>query len=119
MIFLNNHPTLKPAELNPVRRLVCGAAPLATTDIEKYKTKFPSSQEDGTQVIQGYGLTEASPLTHVQKSDGSDGMKGVGAPVPSTMCRIVGIDDCLDKSVGESGELWVKGLQVMWKKKMK
>lgn len=114
MIFLNNHPSLKAEDLHSVRRLVCGAAPLAATDTQKFLSKFSkSSGPDSLKVIQGFGLTEASPLTHVQKSNGADGMEGVGFALPSTMCRIVGLDDNLDKDVGESGELWIKGPQVL------
>ena len=63
-------------------------------------------------IFQGYGLTECSPLTHVSPPDGSGPIGSIGVPVASTEAKVVGPDG---KPVphGETGELVIKGPQVM------
>jgi len=67
----------------------------------------------GVPVIQGYGLTEASPITHVnvpgEPRDGS-----IGVPLPDTLIRIVDLHDPnQDAAPGEPGEMLISGPQVM------
>ncbi|SFC14138.1 AMP-binding protein [Pseudoalteromonas denitrificans] len=65
-----------------------------------------------SKLMEGYGLTECAPLVTISPYD-LDGYNGsIGLPAPSTLLRIVG-EDGQDMPVGESGELWVKGPQVM------
>lgn len=103
---------MTPEELSPVRRVVCGAAPLAPTDIARFNRKFPPPGDGTCRILQGFGLTEASPLTHVQTCRMDTSQGGVGSPIASTECRVVGLEDGKDRGVGESGELWVRGPQV-------
>ncbi len=66
----------------------------------------------GCNIIEGYGMTECSPLIaacpiNVVKHNGT-----IGVPVPNTDIKIIK-DDGSDAKIGEAGELWVKGDQVM------
>ena len=66
----------------------------------------------GCNIIEGYGMTECSPLIaacpiNVVKHNGT-----IGVPVPNTDIKIIK-DDGSDAKIGEPGELWVKGDQVM------
>ena len=63
-------------------------------------------------VLEGYGLTEASPVVCCNPVDGKDRVGTIGLPFPSTQVRLVG-EDGNDVAPGESGELVVKGPQVM------
>ncbi|MEV7547352.1 AMP-binding protein [Streptomyces sp. NPDC089915] len=67
----------------------------------------------GVPVVQGYGMTELSPLTHCQRPDGTTGSGSVGAPVPGTECRVVHPDTGVPLAPGESGEVQVRGPQLM------
>ena len=66
----------------------------------------------GCVLTEGYGLTEASPVVAVNRLDSSEFSGGIGLPVPSTEVRIVG-EQGHDLALGEAGELWVRGPQVM------
>ena len=66
----------------------------------------------GCNIIEGYGMTECSPLiaacpVNVVKHNGS-----IGVPVPNTDIKIIK-EDGSEAAIGEAGELWVKGEQVM------
>jgi len=67
----------------------------------------------GDPVVEGYGMTEASPVTHCGPLDGNVRPGFIGLPLPSTDCRIVDPDDAsVELPVGEAGELAVRGPQV-------
>ncbi len=63
-------------------------------------------------MVQGYGMTELSPVTHATPT-GKYKAGSIGVLVPSTECRIVEPESGGDLGVGEDGELWVRGPQVM------
>jgi len=65
-----------------------------------------------SKLMEGYGLTECAPLVTISPYDLKSYNGSIGLPAPSTLLRIVG-DDGQDMPIGESGELWVKGPQVM------
>lgn len=66
----------------------------------------------GNHIIEGYGMTECSPLIAATRNDSVEYSGSIGVPVPNTDIRIV--DDAgNDMPIGERGELWVKGPQVM------
>lgn len=66
----------------------------------------------GQPILEGFGLTEASPVTHVNPMGGADRVGSVGIPVPSTLAKVVD-ESGREVAVGESGELIVKGPQIM------
>ncbi|MBC7384797.1 MAG: AMP-binding protein [Cryobacterium sp.] len=76
------------------------------------------TKRTGTPVIEGYGLTEASPVISCNPLDGHDRLGTIGIPVPSTDVKIVD-EKGIRVPFGERGELCAKGPQVMsgyWKK---
>lgn len=90
-----------------VRWMKCGAAPLA----QELGRRFISLT--GIPVIQGYGMTEASPVTHVGLAQGpAECVASIGLPAAQTECRIIA-DDSAECSEGETGELVMRGPQFM------
>ncbi|CAI2466343.1 Long-chain-fatty-acid--CoA ligase [Serratia ficaria] len=69
-------------------------------------------QVTGKHLLEGYGLTECAPLVSANPYDLKHYSGSIGLPVPSTDIRLVD-DNGQDVPVGEPGELWVKGPQVM------
>jgi acyl-CoA synthetase (AMP-forming)/AMP-acid ligase II len=67
----------------------------------------------GCKVVQGYGLTETSPVTHVIRPDGENKAGTIGPPLANTECRLVDPETGEDVAEGERGELWIRGPQVM------
>jgi long-chain acyl-CoA synthetase len=97
-------------KLKSVRFIFSGAAPMPLEPARKLQEKLP-----GLSIMQGYGLTEASPLTHSQPRDPALGHLGsIGLPVHNTEHKIVDIETGTQElPQGEQGELIVRGPQVM------
>lgn len=66
----------------------------------------------GSALVEGYGLTETSPVVTCNKIDGTERVGTIGIPLPSTEVKLMN-EDGVEVPVGESGEIWVKGPQVM------
>jgi len=64
-------------------------------------------------VVQGYGMTELSPVSHVGAVGGGSDPGSSGHPVPNTQCRVVDTETGADLPAGKEGEMWIKGPQVM------
>jgi acyl-CoA synthetase (AMP-forming)/AMP-acid ligase II len=112
-LALAQHPAIDEHDLSSVRAVLSGAAPLDADLLAAV------GQRLGARARQGYGMTEASPVTHVAPFDRDDLSPGsVGLPVPGTEARVVSIETGADVPVpdagmGDRGELWVRGPQVM------
>ena len=101
-------------KMKSVKYVFCGAAPLPMDPARKLQDKT------GIGVVQGYGLTEASPLTHTQPKDPElVRIDSVGFPVHNTEQKIVDIETGeRELPPGEDGEIIIRGPQVMagyWK----
>ena len=108
ILALAMHPTLDPARLGKLRRVQSGAAPLATQTAARFSERF------GCRVLQGYGLTETSPVTHlVPRTATGIPIASIGPPIPDTECRIVDVGTGEDVGPTKQGEIWVRGPQVM------
>lgn len=108
VLALAKHPSVADYDLSSLRIIMSGAAPLGP-DLEQ-----ACAERLGCLVMQGYGLTEASPVTHATVDDPDRVRRGtIGQLVPNTECRVVGVDSGDDLPLGEDGELWVRGPQVM------
>lgn len=96
------------AELNlkTLKVTVAGGMALKASVADEWKRRT------GTSVIEGYGLTEASPVVSCNPLDGNDRLGTIGMPLPSTDVKIVG-EDGKTLPLGEPGELCVFGPQVM------
>jgi len=92
--------------LESVRYIMSGAAPLPLDVARRVAERFDVT------VVQGYGMTEASPVTHISLL-GRDKEGTVGPPVADTRQKVVDLDTGAPLGVGEVGELLVSGPQVM------
>ncbi|BEP13190.1 long-chain fatty acid--CoA ligase [Acidothermaceae bacterium B102] len=71
-------------------------------------------QITGGRLVEGYGMTEASPVTHANPLTGQRRSGMIGIPIPGTLARVVDQDDpSIAMAVGEPGELVISGPQVM------
>ncbi|MBI4305193.1 MAG: long-chain fatty acid--CoA ligase [Chloroflexi bacterium] len=104
---LNNYPEVGKFDLSSIRWCVSGAAPLAA------QVKQTFEKLTGGRLVEGYGLTEASPVTHSNPLDGVQKTGSIGLPLPDTEYRIVDLKTGEPVATGEAGELIVRGPQVM------
>jgi long-chain acyl-CoA synthetase len=106
---LNESPLVKKFDLRSVKACISGAAPLPTAVAERF-----AEITGGAVLVEGYGLTEASPVTHANPLKGVRKAGSIGLPVPDTDCKITDLDDPdRELGLGERGELCVRGPQVM------
>ncbi len=94
------------ATMESVRFIMSGAAPLPLDVARRVAERFDVT------VVQGYGMTEASPVTHISLL-GRDKEGTVGPPVADTRQKVVDLDTGATLPIGEVGELLVSGPQVM------
>jgi long-chain acyl-CoA synthetase len=105
-ILLNKD--IKNVDMKSVKYCISGSAPLPVEIIEKWDAIT------GGHLVEGYGLTEASPVTHVNPLYGKIKPGSIGIPVPSTYAKIVDPEEgSKEMPIGTEGELVVKGPQVM------
>jgi long-chain acyl-CoA synthetase len=110
---INLHPRVSRFDLSHVKLCISGAAPLPREVQERFE------ELTGGKLVEGYGLTEASPVTHCNPLVGSGKPGSIGLPLPGVDARLVD-DDGREMPVGEIGELLVRGPQVMkgyWNRK--
>ncbi len=106
VLALAKHPMVDAHDLSSVRVILSAAAPMGNELSEACAARL------GCEVMQGYGMTEASPLTHLTPP-GMSRPGSVGQTAPLTHSRVVDADTGADMPAGEPGEVWVKGPQVM------
>ena len=108
---INNHQHLDRYDLGSVRLCISGAGPLPLPVQERFESL------SGARLVEGYGLTEASPVTHVNPiipRSNERRPRSIGLPLPDTEARIVDVEGGEQEVAdGEVGELVVKGPQVM------
>jgi long-chain acyl-CoA synthetase len=106
-IGLLNHPDFQKTDFSSIKGCVSGAAPLALETIREWEEKV------GATIIEMYGLTETSPLSHANPWGGKTKVGSVGVPLTDTDCRIVDLETGTnDLPLGESGEILLKGPQL-------
>ena len=107
-IGILNHPDFDKVDMKSIKFCGSGAAALPVEVIEKIQKKTESP------LMEGYGMTEASPITHVNPFGGLRKPGSVGVPIQNTLSRIVDLKDGITPvPVGEVGEIVFKGPQVM------
>ncbi|KAG5319628.1 4CL3 ligase, partial [Pseudoatta argentina] len=110
VLFLTASALLKKHHFHHVNFIMCGAAPLAETDIDRFYEKYNINSQI-CEFRQGYGLTETSPVAFI-----GNGRKysSIGQNIASCQARLVDITTQKDISTsGQTGELWVKGPHIM------
>lgn len=105
---LNAAPNLARYNLHSLKGAISGAAPLP----REVQARF--EELTGAQLVEGYGLTEASPVTHCSPLQGERRPGSIGVPLPSTDATIFDAESgTREVEPGEIGELAVRGPQVM------
>ncbi|TMB87877.1 MAG: long-chain fatty acid--CoA ligase, partial [Chloroflexi bacterium] len=105
---LNQAPHLERFNLHSLKGAISGAASLS----REVQARF--EELTGSQLVEGYGLTEASPVTHCSPLEGLRKPGSIGIPMPSTDAAIFDQETGTQRlGVGETGELAVRGPQVM------
>lgn len=110
---LNSYKEIKKHDISSINFCISGAAPLPITILEEFE------RLTGGIILEGYGLSEASPVTHCNPTKGKRKVGSIGLPMPDTDCRIVDIETGKEVPPGQEGELCIKGPQVMkgyWQK---
>ncbi len=118
-VALAKHPVIDDYDLTSLRGIMSGAAPLDEELGTAVKERL------GCQVVQGYGMSELSPVSHVAPFDGGRELVGAVAPlsscgwtVPNAVSKIVDSEtgaeiDPPATGLSDTGELWFKGPNVM------
>ncbi len=110
---INNHPQVKKYNVRSIKACISGAGPLH----EEVQRQF--EELTGGKLVEGYGLTEAGPVTHCNPVFGKRKVGRIGVPLPGTEARVMDLETG-DRVLppGEAGDLVIKGPQVMkgyWK----
>ena len=106
VLALARHPLVDSFDLSALQLVNSGAAPLKAELAAECSTRL------GCEVVQGYGMTELSPVSHLTPP-GWFKPGSVGITAPGTQTRIVDPVTAADLGTGEEGEVWVRGPQVM------
>lgn len=107
-IGLLHHPDLKKYDLSSIKACISGSAPLPVDVQQKFEEVTKG------KLVEGYGLSEASPVTHSNFLWDVERVKGsIGVPYPDTDAKIISLDTKETMPIGEIGEIVVKGPQVM------
>jgi len=108
-IGMLNHPGIKDVDMSCIKGAFSGSAPLPVEVIHDFE------KLTGAVIVEGFGMTETTPVTHINPfAGGARKVGSVGVPISDTECRIVDLEDGVtDMPIGERGELIVKGPQVM------
>ncbi len=107
-VAIINHPKISEYDLSSVRFCITGSAPMPVEILTQFE------KMTGSVIVEGFGLSESSPVTHVNPIGGVRKPGSIGLPVPDTDARLVSLDlSEQDVPVGEEGELIVTGPQVM------
>ena len=102
------HPAVSQYDLSSVRLVFSGAAPLGEELARELGKKL------GCPVVQGYGMTEASPVTHLSPTSNAPMKPGsAGRIVPNTEVKIVDVVTGAEVPGGQEGELLIRGPQIM------
>jgi long-chain acyl-CoA synthetase len=107
---INNSPLATKYDLRSIRACISGSAPLLLETAKRFR------ELTGANLVEGYGLTEASPVTHCNPvlDPAKNRIGTIGLPFPDTECRLVDIETGeRDVAPGEPGELLIRGPQLM------
>ncbi|HWO96928.1 MAG TPA: long-chain fatty acid--CoA ligase [Bacillus sp. (in: firmicutes)] len=107
-VAITNHPRAEEYDIDCIRICNSGSAPMPVELMKEFERKA------GAKVLEGYGLSEASPVTHCNPPFAARKPGTVGLGLPKTACKIVDIaTGTQEMPAGELGEVIIKGPQVM------
>lgn len=104
---INHFPNVRDYGLDSIKACVSGAAPLPLEVQEEFEKLTHG------RLVEGYGLTEASPVTHANPLYGLRKPGSIGVPLPNTNAKIIDLITGEDLPPGQIGELVIRGPQVM------
>jgi len=105
---VNQYPGIERKDIRSVKVCFSGSAPLPLPVMQRFE------QLTGSHIVEGFGLTETSPVTHVHPMEGVRKPGSIGIPFPDTDCKVVDLETgTREVPTGEPGELLIKGPQVM------
>lgn len=104
---INHAPNVRSYGLSSIKACISGAAPLPVEVQEEYEKLTRG------RLVEGYGLTECSPITHANPLYGVRKVGSIGIPIPNTDAKIVDLVTGEDVAPGHIGELIIRGPQVM------
>ena len=111
---ISNHPDLKKYDVSSIRCCISGGAPLPLDVKETFE------RLTGCQLLEGYGLSETSPVASCNPPRGVSKSGSIGIPAPQTIIEIISMEDRITPVPrGEPGEVCIRGPQVMagyWQK---
>ena len=103
-----SHPSVNKYDLTSLNYCISGGAPLPVEVKESFEGKT------GCTLVEGYGLTETTPVTNVNPIEGENKPGHIGLPIPQTIIEIISLEDGeTPVPLGERGEVCVRGPQVM------
>ena len=110
ILFLAKHPDVGKYDLSSLRHIISGAAPLGSDLSKSASTRLQGK----TMIVQGYGLTETSPVTHATPIVfGMSRPGSVGVPILNQLVKVVDVDSGKNLPSGQEGEIYIKGPNVM------
>lgn len=105
---INSYKFLEKYDLSSIKKCISGGGPLPV----EVKQRF--EQLTGCALVEGYGLTEASPVTHCNPLEGENIAGSIGMPLPGTIAEVISVEDGeTPMPMGEVGEICISGPQVM------
>ena len=107
LLAMARDPSVDDYDLSSLQKIFCSAAPLGV------ELEAEAAARLDCLVVQGYGLTEASPVTHLPIPGDRLPAGSIGVALCNIECRIVDADSGHDVGTNERGELWVRGPNVM------
>lgn len=105
-VALMDHPDFKDLDFSHLKLTNSGGTALVKTTAERWE------RLTGCRIVEGYGLTETSPVASANPYGPQARLGTVGMPVPGTLMKVIS-DDGNEVGLGERGELCIKGPQVM------
>ncbi len=107
-VAINNAPDLNKYDIKSIRICISGAAPLPVEVQQQFE------KNTGGKLVEGFGLSETSPVTHANPVYGVRKPGSIGLPMPDTEYKIVDVETGeKELPIGEIGELCIRGPQVM------
>ncbi|ACL06318.1 Long-chain-fatty-acid CoA ligase (AMP-forming) [Desulfatibacillum aliphaticivorans] len=107
-IGMLSDPRIKTTDLTSISACFSGSAPLPVEVIKEFE------KITGATIVEGFGMTESSPVTHINPLRGTRKPGSIGIPIPNTDAKIVDLETGDNElPQGESGELIIRGPQVM------
>ncbi len=104
---INNSPDTPRYDLSNIKACISGSAPLPQETAHRFR-----EITHGANLVEGYGLTESSPITHVNPVRGLQKDGSIGMPVPGVNAKVMS-DEGQEVPVDQIGELWISGPNVM------